>query len=137
MTRADMDVEAINKTSELAERLVGKPYMYDYLIDKQMAEKIIRVDAPAKLKSYDLNYTLAEVGYDMYVVAMLPKTNIVDFVVKLEKSSSEAPAVPMNLEASLELMKDTTAEYKQIRKKVFFGLAFLIGAAVALLTVFI
>lgn len=123
-------IDALNQVSSKTDHLIGKKFEYEYLIDKKFAETIIKADCPDKLKSYELKYTLSNIGDDMYLVAMYPD-DTVDFTVKLVKSNRELPVIPMDLQSSIDLTRDTTKEYKRISTEVYLWLLGFVAAAVA------
>ena len=111
--------------------LVGKKYSNGMRVSNEMAETILKVEAPEKDTSYISHYTIDTVHGKTQLIAML-RDGTVEFVIPMREELSTAVALD-NVDDYMELTKDTSIEYKHIRNQSMLFLGIMVVLALGLL----
>ena len=107
--------------------IVGEKFDNGFTIDPAMARAIIRTYAPEKEEIYADSFTIDTIKQDTMLIARI-KDGTVVYTVPLPKDTTQY-IESMDFEKTLEVMKDTSEQYKTVR--VLGNIGLLIAGLIA------
>lgn len=110
--------------------IVGDKFDNGFTIDPKMALTIIRTYAPEKEEIYSDCFTIDTIRKETMLIAKLNDGTVV-YTVPLPKEIKEC-TVSMDFEKTLEMMRDTTEQYKKIQVLGCVGLFIAVMVAVGI-----